>query len=108
MVFGGHRDSAGKAQSSARRTRSTAMKGNVPRPARHRRRQGEEYSAIVKEGKREKATLYWGDEMGLCGDHFSATCFAPMEHAPVVRATGPRFGSSDWQAVRASPRVRTA
>lgn len=38
----------------------------------------EGYLAIVKEAKREKATFYGGDEMGLRGGHVSGTYFAPM------------------------------
>jgi len=59
----------------------------------------EEYPAIVKEAKREKATIYWGDEMGLRSDHVSGTCFAPLGQTPVVRATGQRFGCNMISAI---------
>jgi transposase len=59
----------------------------------------EEYPAIVKEAKREKATIYWGDEMGLRSDHISGTCFAPTGQTPVVRATGQRFGCNMISAI---------
>ncbi|WP_255217860.1 IS630 family transposase [Paraburkholderia mimosarum] len=36
----------------------------------------EDYPQIAKEAKREKATIYWGDEMGLRSDHISGTSFA--------------------------------
>ena len=32
-----------------------------------------EYPAIVRDAKREKATIYWGDEMGLRSDHVTGT-----------------------------------
>ena len=59
----------------------------------------EDYPAIVKVAKREKATIYWGDEMGLRSDHVSGTCFAPMGQTPVVRATGKRFGCNMISAI---------
>lgn len=59
----------------------------------------EEYPAIVKQAKREKAKIYWGDEMGLRSDHVSGTCFAPMGQTPVVRATGQRFGCNMISAI---------
>jgi transposase len=59
----------------------------------------EEYPAIVKDAKREKARIYWGDEMGLRSDHVSGTCFAPMGQTPVVRATGQRFGCNMISAI---------
>ncbi|MFN7713442.1 MAG: IS630 family transposase [Curvibacter sp.] len=45
----------------------------------------EDYPAIAKDAKREKATIYWGDEMGLRSDHVSGTSFAPLGKTPVVR-----------------------
>jgi transposase len=59
----------------------------------------EEYPAIVKEARRERATIYWGDEMGLRSDHLSGTCFAPTGQTPVVRATGQRFGCNMNSAI---------
>lgn len=59
----------------------------------------EDYPAIVKEAKREKAAIYWGDEMGLRSDHVSGTCFAPTGQTPVVRATGQRFGCNMISAI---------
>ena len=38
----------------------------------------EQYLAIGREAKREKATIYWGDEMGLRSDHVSGTSYAPL------------------------------
>lgn len=33
----------------------------------------EEYPALARQAKREKATIYWGDEWGLRSDHISGT-----------------------------------
>ena len=59
----------------------------------------EDYPTIVKQAKREKAAIYWGDEMGLRSDHISGTCFAPKGQTPVVRATGQRFGCNMISAI---------
>lgn len=59
----------------------------------------EEYPALVREAKREKATIYWGDEMGLRSDHISGTSYAPVGQTPVVRATGQRFGCNMISAI---------
>jgi transposase len=59
----------------------------------------EEYPALVKDANREKATIYWGDEMGLRSDHVSGTSFAPQGQTPVVRATGQRFGCNMISAI---------
>src|SRR6202162_1927110 len=52
---------------------------------------GAEYPALVGDAKRERATIYWGDEMGLRSDHVTGTSYAPSGRTPVVRATGQRF-----------------
>lgn len=49
-----------------------------------------DYPAIARAAKREKAAIYWGDEMGLRSDHVSGTSFAPVGETPVIRATGQR------------------
>jgi len=59
----------------------------------------EDYPTLVKEAKRDKATIYWGDEMGLRSDHISGTCFAPVGQTPVARATGQRFGCNMISAI---------
>jgi transposase len=59
----------------------------------------EDYPTIAKEAKQEKATIYWGDEMGLRSDHVSGTSFALKGETPVVRATGRRFGCNMVSAI---------
>jgi transposase len=59
----------------------------------------QEYPAIARRAKREKAAIYWGDEMGLRSDHVTGTSFAPVGQTPVVRATGQRFGCNMISAI---------
>lgn len=59
----------------------------------------QEYPAIAREAKREKAVIYWGDEMGLRSDHVTGTSYAPVGQTPVVRATGQRFGCNMISAI---------
>jgi len=58
-----------------------------------------EYPAIVRDAKREGATIYWGDEMGLRSDHVTGTSYGLVGRTPVVRATGQRFGCSMIAAI---------
>ncbi len=58
-----------------------------------------EYPAIARQAKREKAVIYWGDEMGLRSDHVTGTSYAPVGQTPVVRATGQRFGCNMISAI---------
>jgi transposase len=58
-----------------------------------------DYPAIARQAKREKATIYWGDEMGLRSDHVTGTSYAPVGQTPVVRATGQRFGCNMISAI---------
>lgn len=58
-----------------------------------------EYPAIARRAKREKAAIYWGDEMGLRSDHVTGTSFSPVGQTPVVRATGQRFGCNMISAI---------
>ena len=50
------------------------------------------YRAIARDAKREKAVIYWGEEMGLRSDPVAGTSYAPMGQTPIIRATGQRFG----------------
>ena len=58
-----------------------------------------EYPAIVRDAKREGATIFWGDAMGLRSDHVTGTSYALVGQTPVVRATGQRFGCSMMSAI---------
>lgn len=52
----------------------------------------EEYPAIRRQAKREKAQIHWGDEMGLRSDHQAGRSFSLKGRTPVVPGTGQRFG----------------
>lgn len=52
----------------------------------------ERYPAIRRQAKREKAEIYWGDEMGLRSDHAVGKSFSLKGHTPVTFGTGQRFG----------------
>ncbi len=57
------------------------------------------YPALARQAKRDKAAIYWGDEMGLRSDHVPGTSYAPVGRTPVVRATGQRFGCNMISAI---------
>ena len=50
-----------------------------------------EYPAIQKLAKKEKATISWGDEMGLRSDHNVGRTYGIKGETPVVKRTGNRF-----------------
>jgi len=50
-----------------------------------------EYPMIQKLSKKEKATLHWGDEMGLRSDHNVGRTYGIKGKTPVVKRTGNRF-----------------
>lgn len=52
----------------------------------------EDYPAIRRQAKREKAQIHWGDEMGLRSDHQAGRSFGLKGRTPVVPGTGQRFG----------------
>ena len=52
----------------------------------------EEYPAIHKQAKAEKAEIHWGDEMGMRSDHQAGRSYGRKGKTPVVPATGQRFG----------------
>jgi transposase len=58
-----------------------------------------EYPAIVRDAKRERATIHWGYEMRLRSDPLTGTSDALVGQTPVVRATGQRFGCSMISAI---------
>jgi len=51
----------------------------------------EDYPAIRKQAKREKAEIYWGDEMGLRSDHATGRSYGRRGQTPVIPGTGLRF-----------------
>jgi transposase len=59
----------------------------------------EEYPAIRSEAKRQKARIYWGDEMGMRSDHQAGRSYGLRGHTPVVPGTGRRFGGNMVSAI---------
>lgn len=51
-----------------------------------------EYPAIRKKARGEKAEIHWCDEMGLRSDHTAGRSYGLRGHTPVVLGTGQRFG----------------
>lgn len=60
-------------------------------PAAVRRWLAEEYPAIRGAAKRAKATIHWGDEMGLRSDHQTGTSYGRKGQTPIIPGTGQRF-----------------
>ena len=59
----------------------------------------EEYPAIFKQAKQEKAEIYWGDEMGLRSDHAVGRSYGRRGQTPVIPGTGVRFGCNMISAI---------
>jgi transposase len=51
----------------------------------------EEYPAIRRQAKQQRATIHWGDEMGLRSDHQTGTSYGRKGQTPVIPGTGKRF-----------------
>jgi transposase len=58
-----------------------------------------EYPAIAAAAQREKAEIYWGDEMGLRSDHAVGRSFAPRGRTPTRVVNGLRFGCNVISAI---------
>lgn len=50
-----------------------------------------EYPAIRTCARRQGATIYWGDEMGMRSDHQAGTSYGRRGETPVIPGTGQRF-----------------
>jgi len=59
----------------------------------------EKYPAIRHQAKQEKATIYWGDEMGLRSDANVGRSYSPRGKTPVIPGTGQRFGCNMISAI---------
>lgn len=51
----------------------------------------EQYPAIRRLAKRERAKIYWGDESGIRSDHTVGRSFGRKGKTPVIPGTGQRF-----------------
>jgi transposase len=68
-------------------------------PEKVRRWLEEDYPRIRKQAKREKAGIYWGDEMGLRSDHSVGRSYGRRGQKPVIPGTGQRFGCNMISAI---------
>lgn len=68
-------------------------------PEQVRRWLEEKYPEIRKRARREKAEIYWGDEMGLRSDHAVGRTYGRRGQTPVIPGTGRRFGCNMISAV---------
>lgn len=50
----------------------------------------EQYPAIAKRAKKEKAEIHWGDETGLCNDSQHGRSYAPRGQTPAIRLPAKR------------------
>lgn len=57
------------------------------------------YPAIRQQAKREKAEIYWGDEMGLRSDHAVGRSYGRRGKTPVIPGMGQRFGCNMISAI---------
>ena len=58
-----------------------------------------EYPMIRKKSKKENATIYWCDEMGLRSDHNSGRTYGIKGKTPVVKRSGNRFSCNMISAI---------
>ena len=58
-----------------------------------------QYPSIRKQAKREKALIYWGDEMGLRSDHSVGRSYGRCGQTPVIPGTGQRFSCNMISAI---------
>jgi transposase len=50
-----------------------------------------EYPQIRRLARQHRATIYWGDEIGMRSDHAAGRSFSPRGETPVIPGTGKRF-----------------
>ena len=52
----------------------------------------QDYPAIRRQARTERAQIHWGDEMGMRSDHQAGCSYSLKGHTPVILGTGQRFG----------------
>ena len=57
------------------------------------------YPELRAQAKKEHATIFWGDEMGMRSDHQAGTSYAPKGSTPTVTDTGRRFSCNMISAI---------
>ncbi len=68
-------------------------------PAAVKRWKKEEYPAIARQAKAQKAEIHWGDQMGLRSDHQAGRSYGRRGKTPVIPGTGRRFGCNMMSSV---------
>mgnify|MGYP001609570901 FL=1 len=58
-----------------------------------------EYPQIRRFARQQRATIYWGDEMGMRSDHAAGRSFSPRGETPVILGTGKRFRCNMLSAI---------
>ncbi len=58
-----------------------------------------EYPQIRRQAQKEKAQIFWGDEMGLRSDHAVGRSYGLKGQTPVILATGQRFSCNMISAI---------
>jgi len=64
------------------------------------------YPEIKKLARKEKATIYFGDEASIRSDHHYGTTWSPVGKTPVIETTGARFSIQMVSAVSAKGSFR--
>lgn len=59
----------------------------------------EDYPAIQRQAKKEKAMIFWGDETGLRSDHVAGRSYGLCGQTPVIPGSGKRFGCNMISAI---------
>jgi transposase len=58
-----------------------------------------DYPVVQKRAKKEKALIYWGDEMGLRSDHAVGRSYGRCGQTPIIPGTGQRFSCNMISAI---------
>jgi transposase len=58
-----------------------------------------DYPMMKKQAKKEKALIYWGDEMGLRSDNAVGRSYGRRGQTPIIPGTGQRFGCNMISAI---------
>jgi transposase len=66
----------------------------------------EDYPAICRQARKEKATIYFGDESSVRSDHHHGTTWGPIGQTPIVKDTGARFTLNLVSAISAKGEMR--
>lgn len=68
-------------------------------PVAVRKWQETDYPTIHRQAKKEKALIYWGDEMGIRSDHAVGRTYGKRGHTPVIETPGKRFSCNMVSAI---------